>query len=516
LAQGPKLVSARGGYAAEVDAMADAGGEMSKSAKKRANQKAKKEAEEAAAAAAAAPPAPEPKSKAKAKAKPEAKAAAAPKAEPKAEPKAKAKAEGKAKAEPKGKAKAEPKAAPEPPAPAAEPKAASKSKAKSGAKAQAKPKAAPKEEEEPVKKVEELINFVIDDGTGGEWEVSTGLDKKAQKRKQKMEEEKAELARMQAAAGGKPLPKNMVPGMAPLDPRAAAANKAAANQAASADVARILAKKNEEEVQAAANLQCATITVPEKKIGIVIGPAGSTIKTIQEKTKVTRIDTAGGIFTITGNGSAVAEAEAAIKELITKGFCSLLYEDFSENFIAVHPSYFPDLIGKGGVIIQKIKKELKVEVGIPQGTEGAKPDKKFKVTLAGSAKQVEQAKEVINNIMMYGHDEITHPGVTHEELEVESWKYSFLIGKGGSELKHIQKNWDVKVNIPRPQSANQNVLIVGDPANVARAKTYVEKVLWNAENNVRSGRDKADGADDGWGDEDEDEPWMKEYLYKRN
>merc|ERR1719296_646092 len=320
---------------------------------------------------------------------------------------------------------------------------------------------------------------------------------------------------MQAAAGGKPLPKNMVPGMAPLDPRAAAAaSKAAASQSASADVARILAKKSEEVEQAAA-ASCATITVPEKKIGIVIGPAGSTIKTIQEKTKVTRIDTAGGIFTITGNGSAVAEAEAAIKELITKGFCSLLYEDFSENFIAVHPSYFPDLIGKGGVILQKIKKELKVEVAIPQGTEGAPAGKKFKVTLAGSAQQVEQAKEVINNIVMYGHHDITHPGAAHAELEVETWKYSFLIGKGGSELKHIQKNWDVKVNIPRETSVNPNVLIVGEAGNVERAKTYVEKVLWNAENSVRSGRDKADQADDGWGDEDDDEPWMKDYLYKR-
>merc|ERR1712238_326017 len=138
-----------------------------------------------------------------------------------------------------------------------------------------------------------------------------------------------------------------------------------------------------------------------------------------------------------------------------------------------------------------------------------------KVTLAGSAQHVEQAKDVINHIVMYGHHEITHPGASHAELEVETWKYSFLIGKGGSELKHIQKNWDVKVNIPRETSVNTNVLIVGETANVERAKTYVEKVLWNAENQVRTGRDKADAPDDGWGDEDADEPWMKDYLYKR-
>merc|ERR1719429_718328 len=229
----------------------------------------------------------------------------------------------------------------------------------------------------------------MDDGTGGEWSMSTGLSAKQQKRKEKKDEEERYLKEMQAAAGGKPLPKNMVPGMAPLDPKASAADRTVAKQAAAADVARILAKKNEEEIAAAANVSVATINVPEKKIGIVIGPGGATIKMIQEKTGVTRIDTAGGIFTITGPANAVAEAEAALKELVAKGFCSLLYEDFSENYMNVHPSYFPDIIGKGGVIIQKIKKELKVEVGIPPGTEGAPAGKKFKVTLAGSAKQVE-------------------------------------------------------------------------------------------------------------------------------
>lgn len=353
--------------------MADAGEGMSKSAKKRAAQKAKAVADAAAEIAAPTPPpAPEPKSKAKAKAKPEAKAKAEPKAEPKAQPKAEPKAEPKAKAkgkakpeppapaapEPKAKAKAEPKAAPEP-------KAASKKQAKSGAKASAKAGAKKKEEEEEVaqpKKVEELINYVIDDGLGGDWEVSSGLSKKQQQRQEKKAEEAKYLAQLQAQAGGKPLPKNSVPGMAPLDPNMSAKDKAAICQAASADVARILAKKNEEEVAVAANVAVATVNVPDKKIGIVIGPGGATIKQIQEKTKVTRIDTAGGVFTISGPAAAVNEAKDAIEQLIAKGFCSILYDDFSENFVNVHPSYFPDLIGKGGVIIQKIKKELKVEV----------------------------------------------------------------------------------------------------------------------------------------------------------
>jgi len=498
-------------------------GEMSKSAKKRAAKKAKEAEAAEAAAPPAPPPAPEPKSKAKAKAKPEAKAQAAPKAEPKAQPKAEPKADPKAKAkgkaEPKAppaepKAKAEAKAAPEPKAAAGKQKA--KAGAKGSAKAAAKPKGEEEEEEKPKKAVEELINYVIDDGTGGEWSTSTGLSTKQQKRKEKKDEEERYLKEMQAAAGGKPLPKNAVPGMAPLDPKQAAQDKKAASQAVKADVDRILAKKNEEEIAAAANVAVANITVPEKKIGIVIGPGGATIKQIQEKTGVTRIDTAGGIFTISGKGPNVEQARDAIDQLIQKGFCSILYEDFSENYVNVHPSHFPDIIGKGGKIIQEIKKQLKVEVSIPPTPDDAiKQSKKYKVTLAGCAKQVEEAKEVLNSIIMYTHHELTHPGIVHEEMEIDNWSLKYIIGKNGSEMKHIQKNWDVKVSIPRDNSTNQKVLIVGEPSNVERAKAYVERVLWNAENQVRGGRDKVDDGD-GWGDEEDDiEPWMKDYIYKR-
>merc|ERR1712012_50704 len=100
----------------------------------------------------------------------------------------------------------------------------------------------------------------------------------------------------------------------------------------------------------------------------------------------------------------------------------------------------------------------------------------------------------------------------HEEIEVEQWALPFIIGKGGSEMKHIQKNWEVKVVIPREHSLNQKVLIVGMPDNVTRAKAYVDSVIWKAENQSK-GREKQQDDGDGWGDEGESEPWMKGYIY---
>mmetsp|Transcript_154496 Transcript_154496/g.494170 ORF Transcript_154496/g.494170 Transcript_154496/m.494170 type:complete len:514 (-) Transcript_154496:63-1604(-) len=504
---------------------------MSKSAKKRASKKVRDEAHEEEAPAAPTPvPPPPPKAKAKAasapepqqsqpKAKGKAKAAPAepPNAEPKAEPKAKAKAEPEPPApapKAKGKAKAAPApaAAPAPEPPAPEPKA----KAKAASKQKAKPAAKPVEEEEKPKEVEkEAVNFVIDDGSGGSWETSTGLSKQAEKRKQKQNE-----AKQFVGSNGRPAPMNVIPGMAPLGAQANTAAKGkGASQSVSADVERILAMKNpaseEKAKEPEGNSSSVTIHVPENKIGIIIGPKGSKIKLLQEKCEVDRIDTAGSVFTIIGKPANVAKAEAAIKELIEKGYCSMMFEGFSENIMNVYPSAFPDLIGKQGAVVRKIKEELNVEINFQDVPKGSPPSKKAKVTLAGSAADVEKAKTVINNILMYCHDELTHPGQVHEELDIEPWAYRYIIGRAGSEMKHIQANWKVRVNIPRENSANDKVLIVGEAEPVSKAKAYVDKLIWNAENNAK-GRDKADTAiADPWGDEEPVEEWMKGYMYKR-
>jgi len=492
---------------------------QSKSAKRRAAQKKAKEAGEAEAPTPSKENTTENK-KAEAKAKP----AAAP-AEPKAKAKGKAKAEPKEepkpKAQPKAEPKAEPKAAAKPAAKpaaksdAAKPKGEAKSKAAAKAKAPAKAPAKVEkvEEERPAREPSPVRYVEIDDGTGGDWDMATGITKKQQKRKERKEEEVA-VAKAAGVKVGQAI--NYIPGMGP-EPKAGA-KAPAVSQSVTAPVnaaATAAAVAEKEKEPTTSNTSSASVKVPESKIGIVIGPKGAKIKLLQEKTGA-RVDTSGEIFTVTGPPDAVAQAEIAIKELVEKGYCALEYEDFSEHFIAVHPSYFPEIIGKQGAVIRKIKDEVGVSVNIPSDAPKNPPaTKKYKVTLAGTSAAVEKAKEVINDIIMYYHHPITHPDQVHEEIEVPGWCISFIIGKGGSELKHIQNNYKVKMNVPREQSLNKNVVIVGERWNVDRAKAYVEKVLWNAEHAPR-GRDRGEGGgDDGWGDDEDVEDWMKDYLYKR-
>ncbi|CAJ1386079.1 unnamed protein product [Effrenium voratum] len=470
-------------------------GELSKSAKKRAAKKVRD-----AAHAADAPPAPEttpekPKAKAaaaptpepKAKPKEAAKAAAKPKATPKAkeeppkqEPKAGAKAKGKAapeapkpkeapkaKADPKAKAKAkvEPPPVEEPvpkakgkakaAAPAPEPKAVAKAAAtKAAPKAKGGAQPPPKEEAGP-ERVEVVQPYAIDDGSGGDWEQSTGLSKKAEKRKEKQDMIKKQEAQMKKD-------QKMIPGMAPINsvPGMAQPPKAASKEEIAAFMARAAQKGAEAKAAVEAeqaqttSMHTETIKVPENKIGIVIGPKGAKIKMIQEKTGV-RIDTSGEMFTIAGKDKKEVElAHMAIKELVEKGYCSMAFEDFKEDAVPVHPTSFPDIIGKQGVTIKAFKTELNVEVKIPEVPKtSSTSSKKYKVTLAGKADDVKKAKDVLESIAKFGYHEITHPG------QVEPWAYRpgpwesqtrrsdarrFIIGKAGSELRHIQNNYKAR------------------------------------------------------------------------
>merc|ERR1711865_1235261 len=234
----------------------------------------------------------------------------------------------------------------------------------------------------------------------------------------------------------------------------------------------------------------------------------------------------GGICIIIGQPEDVPKAQAAIQELIDKGYMSISFANFKADQITVGSNSIPDIIGKGGAVIQVIKKECLVEVDVEQTAkpqDGPKGDgkgkgakrvvTKVKVTIAGELENVEKAKECIQSIALHGYHEITHPGFSHEELAVEEWKYRFLIGPGGSEMRHIQNSFHVKVNIPRDGGETDKVVVLGEAADVARAVKYIEKRLFEAEQ--PKGRDAPEKAADDQGDDGPIEDWMKPYMYKR-
>jgi len=430
--------------------------------------------------------------------------------------------------------------------PAAEaPKAEAKSK--SAAKKARQAKAAEEEAvQAPAEEVPDWVQF--DDGTGDNWEEASGLNKKqeaAQKRKEaKAAAEKAEAlaaakalkdAEIAAAKAAKATPKKgpqskdqqLAADLAKIDADYAQ-SKLDAAKARAAGLAVVSGKgegkgKPEPEPVVDDGSISVTISVPEGKIGRIIGPKGANIAFIKEKTGIKSIDTQTDVCIIIGQPEDVPKAEAAIKELIEKGYMSISYDSFKADQITVPSTSIPNIIGKGGAIIQVIKKELHVEIDVeatPKYAEGAKREvTKVKVSIAGELENVEKAKECIQSIVQFSHHEITHPGFSHAELEVEEHKYRFIIGKGGSEMRHIQNSFHVQVTIPRDSDKDADkepkVVVVGETLAVEKAVRYITKVLEDADK--PQGRDKPEESADKWDKEEggPEEPWMSAYMYRR-
>ena len=65
--------------------------------------------------------------------------------------------------------------------------------------------------------------------------------------------------------------------------------------------------------------------------------------------------------------------------------------------------------------IVKVKDTIE-ELDLPKNT---KSSKKYKIAIDESAETVEKKMTTIMNIVMYHHDEVTHPDEVHEECVVQ-------------------------------------------------------------------------------------------------
>jgi hypothetical protein len=141
-----------------------------------------------------------------------------------------------------------------------------------------------------------------------------------------------------------------------------------------------------------------------------------------------------------------------------------------------------------------------------------------KVMVVGDRKDVKRAKECIKVLSKYHHTEITHPGMCHDEMELSEEVHGYVIGYKGSEIHHIQKNFKVAVHIPGPFSLHEHVLVVGEPDDVRRAVTYINKVVEKALEPKQSAEEiiatEAAAAVAVDAEEEVLEPWMESYIKK--
>lgn len=219
------------------------------------------------------------------------------------------------------------------------------------------------------------------------------------------------------------------------------------------------------------------VQVPYQKYGLIIGPKGATLIKLQEATG-TRIDVpksdegSGKPVIVTGPKEGCDRCKRAIKSLVKEGFSAITDPGKVSANITVMPQVMGIVIGPGGSNIKKIQEFLDVRVNTPdRGSESNK------VTISGEKDAVFKAKAAIQSLVDDGFCGITHPGVVKDYLNFPQSEYHLLIGPGGQTIKSIKGDTGVSIDIPDPNEVEDRVVLIGTPANIARAKQQIGRLL---------------------------------------
>ena len=179
---------------------------------------------------------------------------------------------------------------------------------------------------------------------------------------------------------------------------------------------------------AAADQEKKEIAVPSRKIGTIVGKAGSTINAIRDAAGVEiniqdKESTSGDttIVTITGDADGVKFAVKIINETIKNNYCKLMKgEHFKEGSMSVPTCFHATLIGPKGVTIKKLKDIGNgVEISMPDRATGGE-----RVRLGGDSDDIAKCKEAIDDLMKYTHSKIIDPALIHVELDIPESKVS--------------------------------------------------------------------------------------------
>lgn len=244
-----------------------------------------------------------------------------------------------------------------------------------------------------------------------------------------------------------------------------------------------------------------TVTVDARRIGVIIGPKGATLRGLEDATGC-KLDvsapskddddatnrgaaaaTTASVTVTADRKESLVAATRAVRELAAKGYAAVLQsEDFGENSVSVHPRYLNEIVGPSGRTIRALQTTLNVKITIPP--TDWKPDtvqvgqvQMAKVGIAGSKESIVRCKQAIRALTRYRHADITHPGTIHREVSVPTEFFHCIIGPRGSEIRHIKGNYKVQVHMPDEESFSDDVLVVGEPSNVERAVSHIHALM---------------------------------------
>lgn len=221
-----------------------------------------------------------------------------------------------------------------------------------------------------------------------------------------------------------------------------------------------------------------TIKVPTKAIARVIGRAGDTINDIADATGISykfhrdnAKEEASGIVEVdlTGSKSGLKEAISKIEEIIED------VENFVSVDIEVDSKYHRDLIGQGGSKMRDIISKAGGD-DVPR----SRYYKLLTIPNEGSGSNLVNSqgpKDIVNSIVQQINDIVQFKESSVEELyEVPKEKQRFIVGPSGATRQALEKEFNVQVEVPRPNDNSTTVKLSGLPEDVEKLKVKLAEL----------------------------------------
>ena len=218
------------------------------------------------------------------------------------------------------------------------------------------------------------------------------------------------------------------------------------------------------------------LQIPSKAVARVIGKSGETINDIADGTGVEftfkrdNEDATGFVdLELTCSKSALKDASAKIQEIVDD------VENFVVRTIKVDAKYHRDLVGPSGSIMKQIISAAGGD-DLPRGkyhrllsipNEGSGSDE---VVSQGDKTIVDKIISAIEKIVKEKESSIT------EDVDLPKDKHRLIIGPSGSIRHSLQSEFNVVIEIPRPNDESTIVKVSGLPERVSAAKDKIEEL----------------------------------------
>jgi len=243
----------------------------------------------------------------------------------------------------------------------------------------------------------------------------------------------------------------------------------------SCDIIRISGKKEKCEAAAKAlhdlvpvNLE---VEVPFEYHRFIIGQKGEDIRELMNRfnvnIKVPNHEEQSSIVVVTGTAENAKAAQGGLEARMDE-IRAKIADDEAKSFkvkVSVNPEYHPKIIGRRGANIMKLRKDFEVNIQLPKPGE---PDQEV-ITITGYENKAEEAKEAILAIVN------EYESMTKEEVEIDHRIHSYIIGRGGKEIKRIQQQFKVELKLPRDGDGSHPdiVTIMGGDEGVQDCKDHL-------------------------------------------